>query len=83
MSVHVPRLSVDVTFKKVLKGPYGGYNSHVKSLLEDLQEAVSIAQQHTFKEQQRQAREYNKRTHGTFLSEGDRVLLANKGEGSL
>ncbi|KAI4883153.1 hypothetical protein NFI96_007208 [Prochilodus magdalenae] len=45
-----------------------------------LKTAMEIAQKHSTIEQQRQARQYNKRIKGTCLSVGDRVLVANKGE---
>ncbi|KAF7669961.1 hypothetical protein LDENG_00105450 [Lucifuga dentata] len=41
---------------------------------------MEIAQKHTSTEQQHQARQYNKHVKGTYLSVGDRVLVANKGE---
>ncbi|RXN22068.1 ephrin type-B receptor 2-like protein [Labeo rohita] len=65
-------------FKQVLRDPIVvDYSSHAKTLLSHLHEAASIAQQHSAKEQQKQAQGYNKRTH---FNVGDRVLIANKGE---
>ncbi|KAL1268813.1 hypothetical protein QQF64_034176 [Cirrhinus molitorella] len=77
----VPRLPVDVMFKQVLREPVVvDYSSHAKTPLTHLQEAATIAQQHSAKEQQKQAQGYNKRVKGTQLNVGDRVLIANKGE---
>lgn len=77
----VPRLPVDVMFKQVLRDPVVvDYSSHAKTLLSHLHEAAAIAQQHSAKEQQKQAQGYNKRVKGTHLNIGDRVLIANKGE---
>ncbi|XP_016373447.1 ephrin type-B receptor 2-like [Sinocyclocheilus rhinocerous] len=77
----VPRLPVDVMFKQVLRDPLVvDYSSHAKTLLSHLHEAAAIAQQHCAKEQQKQARGYNKRVKGTHLNVGDCVLIANKGE---
>uniref|UniRef100_A0A3B3SNI1 Gypsy retrotransposon integrase-like protein 1 n=1 Tax=Paramormyrops kingsleyae TaxID=1676925 RepID=A0A3B3SNI1_9TELE len=77
----VPRLPVDVMFRQVLRDPMVvDYSSHAKTLLSHLHEAASIAQRHSTKEQQKQARGYNKRVKGTHLNVGDRVLIANKGE---
>lgn len=76
-----PRLPVDVMFKQVLRDPVVvDYSSHAKTLLSHLHEAAAIAQQHSAKEQQKQAQGYNKRVKGTHLNIGDRVLIANKGE---
>ncbi|KAL1252257.1 hypothetical protein QQF64_020053 [Cirrhinus molitorella] len=44
------------------------------------EEASIITQQHSAKEQQKQAQGYNKRVKGTHLNVGDHVLIANKGE---
>lgn len=77
----VPRLPVDLMFKNVLNdSAVCDYNSYVLSLISDLKEAMSLAQQHSAKEQTHQAKEYNKKLKGSPLSVGDRVLLANKGE---
>lgn len=45
-----------------------------------LHEAAEIAQKHSEKEQNRQAKGYNKKVKGTCLSIGDHELIANKGE---
>ena len=77
----VPRLPVDMIFKQVLKDPVVvNYKTYAEKLMANLHVAVSIAQQHTRKEQQHQADGYNKRVRGTHLNVGDRVLLANKAE---
>lgn len=77
----VPRLPVDIMFKQVLNNPgIVDYDSYAKSLLSCLKSAMEIAQKHSSTEQQHQARQYNKRVKGTYLSVGDRVLVANRGE---
>lgn len=77
----IPRLPVDVMFKQVLHDPVVvDHKSYVKTLMSHLHEAARIAQTHAIKEQYKQAREYNKKTKGTHLNIGDRVLIANKGE---
>ena len=77
----VPRLPVDVLFKQVLNDPaVADYDSYAKSLLSCLKTAMDIAQKHSTTEQQHQAQQYNKRVKGTYLSMGDRVLVANQGE---
>ena len=77
----VPRLPVDVVFKQVLKDPVvTDFNTYAGKLMANLHEAATIAQQHTRKQQQHQAKVYNKKAHGTHLNIGDRVLLANKAE---
>ncbi|KAG1950295.1 interleukin-1 receptor accessory protein-like 1-A [Pimephales promelas] len=77
----VPRLPVDILFKRVLNDPgIIDYDSYAKSLLSCLRSAMEIAQKHSSTQQQHQARQYNKRARGAYLSAGDRVLVANKGE---
>ncbi|KAJ8389522.1 hypothetical protein AAFF_G00119120 [Aldrovandia affinis] len=77
----IPRLPVDVMFKSVLHDPVvADFSSYSKTLLTYLSEAARIAQQHSTKEQEHQARQYNKKVKGVSLQVGDRVLLANKGE---
>lgn len=77
----VPRLPVDVMFQQVLHDPVVvDYSSYTKSLMSYLKEAANIAQKHAMKEQDKQARGYNKKVKGLQLNKGDRVLLANKGE---
>ena len=77
----VPRLPVDVMFRRVLDDPeVVDYDTYAKSLLSCLKSAMEIAQKHTSSEQQHQTRQYNKRAKGTFLSVGDCVLASNKGE---
>ncbi len=78
---HVPRLLVDVMFKQVLSdNAVADDDSYAKSLISSLKGAMVIAQRHSSSEQQRQARQYNRRVMGTYLSAGDRVLVSNKGE---
>lgn len=77
----VPRLPIDVMVKQVLREPVVvDYSSYVKTLMSHLHEAASIAQRHTVKEQQKQAKHYDRKVRSTHLNKGDRVLLANKGE---
>lgn len=81
MFVHVPRLLVDMLFKEVLRDPVVvNHSSYVKTLMPHFHEAANIAQQRTVKEQQKQARGYNRKVKGTYLNMGDRVILANKRE---
>lgn len=78
---HVPRLPVDVVFKSVLHDSIvEEFSSYSKTLLSYLSEAARITQQHTTKEQEHQACQYNKKVKGVSLHVGDRVLLANKAE---
>jgi uncharacterized Zn ribbon protein len=56
------------------------YSSYVKTLMFHLHETVGIAQWHTVKEQQKQAKHYDRKVRGTHLNKGDKVLLTNKGE---
>lgn len=57
----VPRLPVDVVFKSVLHDPLvTDFSSYAKTLLRYLAEAGKIAQQHTTKEQEHQAHQYNR-----------------------
>lgn len=68
-------------FKQVLNDPkVADYDSYAKSLLASLESAMEIAQIHSSAEQQHQARQYNRRVRGAYLSVGDRVLVANKSE---
>lgn len=56
-----PRLPVDVMFKQVLHDPVVvDYKSYAKTLMSHLHEAVRIAQEHTIKEQDKQASGYNR-----------------------
>lgn len=59
----VPRLPVDMVFRRVLKDPalvdFKTY-AELTKLMANLHEAASIAQQHVRKEQQHQAEGYNK-----------------------
>ncbi|KAL4009395.1 hypothetical protein ACER0C_003247 [Sarotherodon galilaeus] len=77
----IPRLLVDVMFKQVLCDPVVvDHKSYVKTLMSHLHEAARIAQTHAIKEQDKQAKGYNRKVKGTHLNIGDRVLIANKGE---
>lgn len=81
MFSRVPKLPVDVVFKSVLHDPIvTDFSSYSETLLSYLSEAAKIAQQHTVKEQEHQACQYNKKVKGVSLYVGARVLLANKGE---
>ncbi|KAI3375460.1 hypothetical protein L3Q82_003790 [Scortum barcoo] len=76
-----PRLPVDVMFRQVLHDPVVvDYETYAKTLISHLNEAARIAQQHAIKEQDKQAKNYNRKVKGTYLNIGDRVLIANKGE---
>ena len=76
----VPRLPVDVMFKRVLHDPVVvDYKNYVRTLVSHLHEAAGIAQEHAVKEQDRQARGYNRKVKGTCIDVGARVLIANKG----
>lgn len=77
----VPRLPVDVMFKRILNDPkVADYDLYAKSLLSYLTSAMEIVQKHSSIEQNPQARQYNKRVRGTYLIVGDRVLVANMRE---
>lgn len=77
----IPRLPVDVMFKQVLCDPVVvDQKNYVKTLMSHLHEAAKIAQTHAIKEQDKQAKGYNRKVKGTHLNIGDRVLIANKGE---
>lgn len=68
-------------FKLVLQDPVVvDYSSYTKTLMSHLHEAVRIAHIHSVKEQNKQAKGYNRKLKGTHLNVGDRVLIANKGE---
>uniref|UniRef100_A0A3B1KC70 Gypsy retrotransposon integrase-like protein 1 n=1 Tax=Astyanax mexicanus TaxID=7994 RepID=A0A3B1KC70_ASTMX len=77
----IPRLPVDILFKNVLNDPdISSYDRYVAGLAEDLKKAMLIAQEHANKEQNRQARLYNRRVKGATIEVGDRVLVANRRE---
>lgn len=68
-------------FKQGLNNPgVTDYDSYAKSLLSSLKSAMEIAKKHSSAKQQHQARQYNRHVKGTYLSVGDRVLVANKTE---
>lgn len=76
----VPRLPVDLMFHSVLRDKsVCDYDQYVKSLIDDLQTAMTLAQQHSILEQKHQSNQYNKRVKGLPLAIGDQVLVANKG----
>lgn len=77
----IPRLPVDVMFHSVSRDQdITDYDTYVRRMRADLKEALVAAQINTEASQQRQAEQYNKRTKGRDIEEGDVVLLANKGE---
>lgn len=75
----IPRLPVDIMFHNVERdNDITDYDSYVKRMRDDLKEALVLAQVNANSSQQRQADLYNRRTKGTDIEEGDRVLLANR-----
>lgn len=77
----IPRLPVDVMFKQVLQDPVVvDHTSYVNTLMSYLHEAARVAQIHAVREQDKQAKCYNRRVKGTHLNIGDKVLIANKTE---
>lgn len=77
----IPRLPVDVMFHSVCRdGTVTDYGSYVAKMRDDLKEALNLAHANASASQQRQAEFYNRREKGKDIDEGDRVLLANKGE---
>lgn len=76
-----PRLPVDLMFGSVfLDGETVDMDKYVQSLGRDLREAMTLAQAHANKQQNKQADGYNRKVKGHSVEVGDRVLLANKGE---
>uniref|UniRef100_A0A3B1JBI6 Gypsy retrotransposon integrase-like protein 1 n=1 Tax=Astyanax mexicanus TaxID=7994 RepID=A0A3B1JBI6_ASTMX len=76
-----PRLPVDVVFHNVGRdSDIVDYNSYVNSMRADLKEAAALAQASADVSRQRQTELYNRRMKGCDIEEGDRILLANKGE---
>ncbi|KAL7874464.1 hypothetical protein SRHO_G00054340 [Serrasalmus rhombeus] len=76
-----PRLPVDVVFESVLLDDVTvDVGRYVQSLGENLREAMSLAQMHAKRQQNKQAENYNRNCKGQSLDVGDRVLLVNKGE---
>jgi len=77
----IPRLPIDVMFHSVGKDDnITDYGSYVAKMRDDLKEALNLAQSNAIASQQRQTEFYNRRVKGCDIEEGDRVLLANKGE---
>lgn len=77
----IPRLPIDVMFHSVGRNDdITDYSRYVAKMRDNLKEALSLAQVNASASQQRQAEFYNRRIKGCDIEEGDRVLLANKGE---
>ncbi|KAI2668494.1 Retrovirus-related Pol polyprotein [Labeo rohita] len=77
----IPRLPIDVMFHSVGRdNKITDYGSYIAKMRDDLKEALDLAQTNASASQQRQTELYNMRTKGCDIEEGDRVLLANKGE---
>ncbi|KAI7804446.1 hypothetical protein IRJ41_010397 [Triplophysa rosa] len=77
----IPKLPVDVMFSSVERdNDIAGYDAYVKHLRADLKQALTLAQKNAEASQQKQADMYNRNTRGCRIEDGDRVLLANKGE---
>lgn len=57
------------------------YDAYVQCLRRDSAEAIGIAQVSTTKQQERQTDLYDRKLKGVPVDVGDRVLLANEGEG--
>lgn len=75
----VPRLPLDIMFKRVLDYPkVVDYDSYAKSLLSLLKCTLEISQKQTSSKQHHQALQYNTHIKGNCLSVGDWVLVANK-----
>lgn len=55
------------------------YDQYIRSLISDLQTAMTLAQQNSVLKQKHQSNQYNKRVKDLPLAIGDQVLLANKG----
>lgn len=76
----VPRLPVDFMFQSVLQDKsVCVYDQYIRSLISDLQTAMTLAQQISVLEQKHQSSQYNKRVKDIPLAIGDQVLVANKG----
>lgn len=76
----VPRLLVDMVFGQVLRDDRAvDYGTYASKLIVCPHEAVSIAQQHTRKEQKNliSADTYNKKVQGISLNVGDTVPLSS------
>ena len=56
------------------------YDQYVVRMRQDLKEAMATAQSNALTSQERQAELYSRKMKGNVIVEGDRVLLANKGE---
>ncbi|KAL0189247.1 hypothetical protein M9458_016346, partial [Cirrhinus mrigala] len=68
----VPRMPIDLMFQSVLRDKsVCDYDQYVKSLISDLQFAMSVAQKNSVQEQKHQSSQYNKRVKGLPLAIGD------------
>ncbi|KAJ8353387.1 hypothetical protein SKAU_G00209540 [Synaphobranchus kaupii] len=77
----IRKSTIDILFGNILTDPdVTDFGRYVTKLSEDLKEAMLIAQEHVTKEQNRQARLYNRKAKGPTIEIGDRVLVANKKE---
>lgn len=73
---------MDVLFESViLDHETVDVHKYVQSLKKDLREAMSVAQEHARRQQIKQAEYYDRKGKGHSLEFGNRVLLANMGEG--
>ncbi|KAL0189826.1 hypothetical protein M9458_016925, partial [Cirrhinus mrigala] len=77
----IPKLPVNVMFCSIERdSAITDYDTYVRRLRDDLQEALTLAQKNAEASQRRQADLYNKKTRGCRIEIGDQVLLVNKGE---
>jgi hypothetical protein len=77
----VPRLPIDVMFQSAERDcDLADYDQYVAKMRQDLKEAIATAQVNALTSQERQVQLYNRNMKGNVIVEGDRVLLANKGE---
>lgn len=77
----IPRLPVDLMFQSVERdNTFADYDQYVRKLMDNLKEAMLVAQVNNSASQLRQTEHYNKKVKGRDIEEGDYVLLANKGE---
>lgn len=75
----VPRPSVDLLFRNIPGDEIiCDFDSHVKSLLDDLHSTMFLVQKQQVTEQKHQRDQCNKHLKGHSLSLGDKVLLAKK-----
>ena len=75
----VPRLPVDIVFRSMITdSKIQNYDEYVNKLCNSLGEALKIAHESSTKQQQKQAQYYDRKTKGSSIVVGDRVLKANK-----